>query len=49
LRASIVARLFELGIGQVHHGRWRYQKGHDFEKVCVGTEERPAAPTGPTG
>jgi hypothetical protein len=39
-RAAIVRRLFALGIDRVAHGRWRYLRGTDFEKICLGVDER---------
>jgi hypothetical protein len=39
LRAAIVSRLFTLGIDRVAHGRWRYLRGSEFEKICLGVDE----------
>jgi hypothetical protein len=43
LRAAIVSRLFTLGVDRVAYGRWKYLRGNEFEKICLGIDER----TGP--
>jgi hypothetical protein len=40
LRAAIVSRLFTLGVDRVAYGRWKYLRGNEFEKVCLGIDER---------
>jgi hypothetical protein len=43
LRAAIVGRLFALGVDRVAYGRWRYLRGNEFEKICLGIDEPAAA------